>query len=766
MTPSSVRGGVRKAWRALRAVPVVGGVVRAADRVVWARTILRSSLVDAEFYAAQRGWARADARRAVADYVARGFRHGFSLNPLFDELVAGRALPEPDRVPALYAYLVSDRRTVSVHPWWDARSGVEADGPAPLDRVWAERADATVRLEVGGREREVSVPELRRWAIDAARAWRRGSAPSPPERADVVIRLVQRRDRDYPRRVASAAQLSETDAVVVGFVGGEAGQWIGIDVASRLFPDLVWHRVPASAAYASAVAACVPALAGEARSVCVVGPRSDLTVAEVRRLQAGVRPGRAVGPVEIAPDGTVAAVGMAGTGTGAPYAILHGHPQEDLKALGSVELAVPLLAGPTFAVSADDWTRVGGFSQLSGGPTVPALCVALRSANSEFSCHVDTAILSTAYARHEVFRGRSGRVARFADDRREAQRTLDAAGFDVLGWRPSESRAHSTTSLVPELRWRRPEPDALRWALKICSPPGPLGAVWGDTHFAHGLAKALRRQGQFVAVDSFDARARPSSILDDVTLVVRGPYQIAPPTNGVRIEWIISHPDQITADEVAEFDLVYAASHRWSAAATTRWGRPVVPMLECTDADQFFPRGLERTDEIVFVGTARGIARPSVVVPLAAGIPVRVYGPDWRTFIPASAIAAESIPNADLSARYESASVVLNDQWPAMQKEGFIAMRPFDVVAAGGRVISEDVDGLTEVFGDAVPVFRTDAELLDLLARDPDELFPDADGLAAASDRIRRDHSFDARAGTLLSDVRRTRSTGLQQSGG
>ncbi len=87
-------------------------------------------------------------------------------------------------------------------------------------------------------------------------------------------------------------------------------------------------------------------------------------------------------------------------------------------------------------------------------------------------------------------------------------------------------------------------------------------------------------------------------------------------------------------------------------------------------------------------------------------------------------------------------------------------MRPFDVVAAGGRVISEDVDGIDRVFGDAVPVFRTDEELLELLARDPADLFPDAEGLAAASERIRRDHSFDARAGRIVDDVLRHRAAG------
>lgn len=753
----SVRVRLRAAWRRVRGVPVAGAVIRAADRLVWWRAIRGSGLVDAEYYAAQRGWRGGGAARAIADYVTRGFRQGLSLNPLFDELVAGRSLPEPDRVPALYAYLVSDRRTVSVHPWWDApASARDDDDAAPLDLVWKRRGSSVVTVRIGERSQTVPVAQLRSWAMEAARQWRGGTIDPGPgaARNDVVIRLLQRGDRDYPRRVLAVVPLVEADDVVVAVVGCDASQWVSLDVAARLFPSLRRAILPREESYRSAVNRAAASQHSRSGTMTVIGPRSDLSAVEIRSLRRDVVSGRAVAPVEIASDGTVAAFGAAGAGARVPYPILNGHPREDVEALGEARREVPLLAGPTFVVACEDWALIGGFDGVPPGPAVAALSATLRARIPGFVCQIDPAVHSTAFARPTVFRGDRAAGTVFADERRGAEDILRAAGFHVRGWCPPR---RPSTPMLPDLTWRRPDPTALRWAIKICAPPGPLGAVWGDTHFAHGLAKALRRRGQFVAVDSFDARERWTSSLDDVTLVVRGPYRITPPATGTRVEWIISHPDQITRAEVNDFDIVYAASDRWSATASERWNTVISPLLECTDTDQFYPRGLQRTDEIVFVGTARGIARPSVVVPLAAGIPVRVYGPDWRTYIPASAIAAETIPNDRLSERYETASIVLNDQWPAMREEGFIAMRPFDAVAAGGRVISEDVDGIDRVFGDAVVTFRTEQELVALLHRDPDELFPDFATLSAASERIRRDHSFDARAEQILATVRERR---------
>jgi spore maturation protein CgeB len=142
-----------------------------------------------------------------------------------------------------------------------------------------------------------------------------------------------------------------------------------------------------------------------------------------------------------------------------------------------------------------------------------------------------------------------------------------------------------------------------------------------------------------------------------------------------------------------------------------------------------------------------------VIEPIRAGIPVSVYGPDWRGWIPAHAIKGTGVPNSELPALYERASVVVNDHWPAMRDAGFVSNRLYDVVAAGGRGISDDVEGIDEIFGGAVATYRSIPELLDLLRADPRTVFPDELELSRLSALVRARDSFDARARTLLDDV-------------
>lgn len=188
--------------------------------------------------------------------------------------------------------------------------------------------------------------------------------------------------------------------------------------------------------------------------------------------------------------------------------------------------------------------------------------------------------------------------------------------------------------------------------------------------------------------------------------------------------------------------------------ASRRFERAVLPLLQCTDVTRFHPTGARRTHDIVFVGTARGIPRPSVVGPIRAGVPVKVYGPDWRGYIPAGSIAATGIDNRELAQRYETAGVVLNDHWPAMKAEGFISNRPYDVVAAGGRVLSDDVDGIESEFGGAVRTYASVEELIALLSGDLDAIFPPDSELARISADVRLRSSFDARARVLLDHAR------------
>lgn len=745
---------LRRAWRRARGIPVVGTVIRFGDRVLWARVIRSSGLVDADYYAAQRGWNGASVRRATRDYVHRGFRDGLSLNVLMDEVMAGRDLPEPARVPSLYAYLVSDRATVHVHPWWDAPAYVAdiEDQPGPVELAWSRGDREKLDLCVGEVSASMTLGALRAATIGAAREWAAGSWADrgfPGVESGTVVRFLQPGDLDYDRKVVVAAELAATTDVVVAGIGLDAAQWTSLALARMLHPRLRASLSAAGTTFAAAVDAA--AEQSDAGLLAFIDPRARLGAREISRLLHRAGRGVAAMPVPLRIDGTIEGVGAARIGDRGLYRILEDHPAEDLAGFDGDAVDVPLLTGRTFSIDASDLRRVGGMPRSHGdGLDLERLSARLRSRRIVDELLALTDLPSPQYARETVFSAsprRRPRAVRATDATRPAVALLRRARFEVTGWASARGFAR------PRLRWVSPTPGMRRWAIKICAPAGPPGDVWGDRHFAHGLASALRRAGQFVVVDAFDARDRSTNGVDDVTVVVRGPYRIRPPRHGVRVEWIISHPDQITSGEIADFDLVFAASERWSAKASARWGMPVVPLLECTDVDQFHPRDVRRGDDIVFVGTARGIARPSVVAPLRAGIPVRVYGPDWRTYIPASAIAAVTIPNDRLPDRYASASIVLNDHWPAMRREGFMAMRPFDVVAAGGRVVSEDVDGLAEIFEGAVVTYADEAELVELLRRDPTEIFPDDDQLGEIAQRVRRDHSFDARAGEIIRAV-------------
>ncbi|MDF2507143.1 MAG: hypothetical protein K0Q52_1002, partial [Microbacterium sp.] len=167
---------VRALWRAARQTVVLGAVLAAADRMWWARTIRRAGIVDLDIVAAQAG-RRISARAAIRRYVRGGFRTGFALNPLFMERPVSRQLSDSDRVPALYAYLVNDRRTLQVSPNWDAPAlaALEPDSlsdPAgPLGHAW-RRARERGWVELG----RASAPVRVSWA-DVVRA----ATTTPPQ---------------------------------------------------------------------------------------------------------------------------------------------------------------------------------------------------------------------------------------------------------------------------------------------------------------------------------------------------------------------------------------------------------------------------------------------------------------------------------------------------------------------------------------------------------------------------------------------------------
>lgn len=303
---------------------------------------------------------------------------------------------------------------------------------------------------------------------------------------------------------------------------------------------------------------------------------------------------------------------------------------------------------------------------------------------------------------------------------------------------------------LPTARTEVREPGRFRWTIDTAAPAGAGGETWGDTHFARSLAAALERRGQHVAVDSAPARARWSRSLDDVVLVLRGLDAVVPRPGPLHVLWVISHPDEVTADEAGRYGLVFASSASWARDRSAAWGLPVGPLLQCTDAEVFHP-GLAEPDTgpaVLFVGNHRGAPRPALAGALAAGAEVEVHGEGW----PDLTVASQQVPNAELGRLYASAGVVLNDHWADMRRDGFVSNRLFDAAACGARVLSDDVAGASELFGGLVRTFTDTAQVRELLAEVPTG-WPAYDERVRLAERVVREHSFDRRAETLVAAV-------------
>lgn len=735
-------GTLRSLWRSARDRPAFRPLVARLDRLWWARAIAHADIVDLDYVRAQTGRALS-ANAAIRRYVSGGYRDGFRLNPLFVDTAVGDHLPEAWRVPALYAYLVADPRGLQVSPLWDAvaygerhpQSWDEAGGP--VAHAWHRRGEHSLPFGPDALPSPVSWPELSRVITDAAhRARVGGEVPAQPGvtlLARELIIALGPQEWDFDESLAEAVAFAAVP-----------GQGAAIAVLDERCEDWVLARVAAASTerirvarrrHDDAAAALEELRTSSVADVLVVrGPNQTLSAADAAVLADRVErmtPGGFLAPVWLDADGTIAATGASSEGR-----FLAGHPVEDLTVLarGEETLEVPALAGSTFAAR-----RLDIVTPLAGPDAAASVS---RGGTAALALDVFTRTRSAVAA------------AQLPALPSDADALLRRAGWE-------------RTAVGPAPRLRRPSretvlPDGtrvpvLRWALRTAIPVGPRAEGWGDTHFARALAAALRRLGQEVVIDAYAARDRATRHLDDVTVALRGPEPLAASPFGVSILWIISHPDQIGPDDVEGFDAVFAASEPWSRRATRELGVSIRPLLQCTDVTRFHPSGATRGNDILFVGTARGILRPSVVEPIRAGIPVTVIGPDWRGWIPADRIAATGVSNDALPRLYESAGVVLNDHWPAMQKQGFIGNRLFDVIAAGGRAISDRVDGIDELFGGAVRVYDEIPELIALLSGDLDAAFPAAAELGRIGEDVRTAHSFDARARSLLDAALRAR---------
>ena len=317
-------------------------------------------------------------------------------------------------------------------------------------------------------------------------------------------------------------------------------------------------------------------------------------------------------------------------------------------------------------------------------------------------------------------------------------------GGDDCAWQPNRAVRHADATQLAG--------DRLRFSIRIAAPTGEIGDRWGDVFFAQDLAEAINATQHQAVVERVDQSGRPGRDRDNVSLVIRGLERLDPEPGKLNILWIISHPTDVSDEEIRSFDLVFAASDSWASSASDRSGRPVFPLLQATNPRRFrYDPSVARGTSDVFVGSSRHQLRQIVSDAIAAQANLSIYGTGWDGFVERDVVASDFVSPDQVGRLYQQARSVLSDEWDDMASAGFVVNRIFDALASGAPVISAPVNGLDRVCGSRVLVYESIADLRACLAT-ADAM--SADQRAANAQWVRQYHTFDRRVEQLLAAIR------------
>lgn len=237
---------------------------------------------------------------------------------------------------------------------------------------------------------------------------------------------------------------------------------------------------------------------------------------------------------------------------------------------------------------------------------------------------------------------------------------------------------------------------------------------WGDYHFALALKKEFEKSNHLVRIHIPSEWDREDDA--DVVLVLRGLFKYKPKPNNYNIMWCISHPEKVSLEEFNKYDYVFVASEKLADELKSKLDVPVESLLQCSDPELFYPEFSKQYEhELLFVGNTRGKFRKIIKDLLPTEKDLGLYGEGWDEFIDDKYISGEYIPNAALHEAYSSCKILLNDHWEDMREKGFISNRIFDGFASGAFIISDEIVGAKEIFGDSLITYQNRDDLNHLI---------------------------------------------------
>ncbi len=264
---------------------------------------------------------------------------------------------------------------------------------------------------------------------------------------------------------------------------------------------------------------------------------------------------------------------------------------------------------------------------------------------------------------------------------------------------------------------------------------------WGDYWVKYELIKELGEISGIVTNEE-----------PDIVIHLFG-FPTKMPKNTYKIVWIYSHPDRVNAKLLRQYDKIFCLSYSF-IKKINQMGFEAELMIGATAKR---PLRREIKYDIVFVGNHRmGVPLGRKIVQDVGETPYnfKVWGTGWKSILPEKYYGGQYIDNQRLDELYASSLIALNDHHEDMAREGFVAIRIFDILASGGFCISDRNSGINEIFGDSVPQYESPEhlrELIDFYINNPDERLK----LMEKGRKIALSHTWQKRAEQFLKGIER-----------
>jgi O-antigen biosynthesis protein len=402
---------------------------------------------------------------------------------------------------------------------------------------------------------------------------------------------------------------------------------------------------------------------------------------------------------------------------------------------------VPAVTAACMLVRRDAYEVAGGLDEAySYGTEDVDLCLRLGEGASRI-VYDGRAVLY-----HHEFATQSAEGREFKRRNRARNRQLF-----VDRWGPRLYREVLLDRLRRERRWSE---EPLHVAITV-SRDDPRGGA-GDYHTAHELGDALGGLGYRVSyLEQYRERWRQvdPSIEVVISLLEAFPLHEAAGTF-VSVAWVRNWTERwVEQPWFEDYDLVFASSRRSKEIIEARTAKRAELLPLATNPARF--RRTEPDPELgadlLFAGNHWGRDREltAALPDAAAELEIKVFGQRWSSVPEVSPFDRGPLPYERLPAAYSSARIVLDDSAEHTRRYHAVNARVFDALACGAIVISNDPEGVAELFDDEFPAWHDGPSL----RRAAGELLADPQRAHGLAERYRRmvlsDHTYERRAAEI-----------------